>query len=67
MNDEKTYFSYLLRLWQINLNGERAWKASLENPNNGTLQVFESIYALCRFFETQTKLNSKETQKEITR
>ncbi|MGD2105947.1 MAG: hypothetical protein PVJ55_12625 [Anaerolineae bacterium] len=47
------YHSYLLRLWQANINGESVWRASLES-HSGERQGFADLESLFAFLEEQT-------------
>jgi hypothetical protein len=46
---ERRYISYLLRLWQIEIQGQLVWQASLEDSRTGKRQGFASVDALLAF------------------
>jgi hypothetical protein len=48
------YLSYMLRLWQTDVNGELVWRASLESPHTGERQGFADLESLFAFLEEQT-------------
>jgi len=44
MSDEpEGYQTYLLRLWSVQIQGKRQWRASVENPHTGERQLFSSL------------------------
>jgi hypothetical protein len=47
------YLSYLLRLWQVTLAGEVAWRASLECPHTGDRLGFADLDSLWSFLQSQ--------------
>jgi hypothetical protein len=47
--DKKQYFSFMLRVWQANDEGESVWRASLESPHTGERIGFASLEALFIF------------------
>ena len=54
MTDEPPrYLSYLLRLWQVKVDGEFAWRASLESPNTGERRGFADLDSLYVFLAEQ--------------
>ena len=56
MTEEQTsYLSYLLRLWQTGEGGEQVWRASLESPGTKRRQGFASLENLFDFLESQTE------------
>jgi hypothetical protein len=42
-SDPKNYLAYLLRLWQVNQDGDCVWRASLENSHTGERRGFASL------------------------
>jgi hypothetical protein len=44
--DGATYYSYLLRIWQVPNNDERAWRIQLENVQTGEKHGFASLEEL---------------------
>lgn len=61
---KQDYFSYLLRIWQdFNCEGKSLrmkglWRASLESPQTGKLEVFASLEDLFSFLKQQTGLET---------
>ena len=49
------YLAYLVRLWQVNHEGEAAWYASIEDPHTGERRGFASLNALFVFLHGQTE------------
>ncbi|OGN98300.1 MAG: hypothetical protein A2Z71_02995 [Chloroflexi bacterium RBG_13_50_21] len=47
------YLSYLLRLWFVRQNGYGIWRASLEDPHDGTRSSFANMEALINFLYQQ--------------
>ena len=47
--DEKKYRSFLLRLWQVDVEETRAWRFSLEDPVTGERKGFAHIAKLMYF------------------
>lgn len=58
----RVYQSYLLRLWPVEQNGERVWRASLEEVSTGSKQAFTSLEALCQYLEEGTAVTNKKEQ-----
>ena len=48
------YLAYMLRLWQIDDEGEPIWRASLESPHTGERRGFPNLEALVVFLVEQT-------------
>jgi hypothetical protein len=46
--------SYLLRLWQVERNGELVWWSSLENSRTGEHQAFADLEDLFAFLNEKT-------------
>ena len=40
------YVAFLLRLWRVNTDGGRTWRASLEDPHSGAQRGFADLEAL---------------------
>lgn len=60
--DEKTYLSFLLRVWRVGQNEHSVWRASLEDTRTGERHGFASLEELMRFlreqiFEKEEKTN----------
>lgn len=45
------YLSYLLRLWQIESEGELVWRASLDSSQTGRRRGFAGLAEMCAFLE----------------
>jgi hypothetical protein len=43
MQNQSTYQSYLLRLWQVRQNGKTIWRASLESTHTGARENFADL------------------------
>jgi len=43
MQNQSTYQSYLLRLWQVRQNGKTVWRASLESTRTGARENFADL------------------------
>jgi hypothetical protein len=54
LTNQKRYRSYLLRLWQIDAQGESGWRASLEDPHTGEQLGFGNLERLFAFLIDQT-------------
>jgi len=52
------YLAYMLRLWQVDSDGEPAWRASLESPHTGERKGFASLEALFDFLRQRTGVSS---------
>jgi hypothetical protein len=50
-NQPEKYHAYMLRLWSVEGNGERAWRATLENVHTGERRGFSSWGALISFLQ----------------
>ena len=48
------YRSYLLRMWQVEQNGEPAWRASLEEAESGKRRAFPDLDALFSYLHAET-------------
>ena len=49
------YQAYLLRLWRVEVNGQLAWRASLEQVDSGEKHGFCSLEELFAFIERCTQ------------
>ncbi len=56
------YLSFLLRLWQVEQNGNGIWRASLEDSHTGARHGFASLEALMKFLLQQTQSGERERQ-----
>jgi hypothetical protein len=52
--EERSYLSYLLRLWQTESGDEGIWRASLEDPHTGERKGFANLTDLFTFLEQET-------------
>jgi hypothetical protein len=48
------YRSYVLRLWEVDSAGQRAWRASLQDAHSGDRRGFADLAALMAFLAEQT-------------
>ena len=55
MHTESKYQSYLLRLWLVEENGNRVWRASLEVTQSGEKHGFASLENMFAFLKEQTR------------
>jgi hypothetical protein len=62
--DEATYRSYLLRLWQVEQNGNFTWRCSLEETRSGQCQNFASLEALLAYLLAETSEQPGVQEKE---
>ena len=51
---QRCYLAYMLRLWQVNCEGEPIWRASLESPHTGERHGFANLESLVTFLGEQT-------------
>jgi hypothetical protein len=58
IKQQPTYFSYLLRLWQEDEQGD-AWRMSLENVHNGELRGFAKLNDLFEFLKHEIEMSSQ--------
>jgi hypothetical protein len=49
----RSYHSYLLRVWQSDERGQPVWLASLEDPHTRRILHFNSLEELWRFLKGQ--------------
>jgi hypothetical protein len=66
--DEKTYLSFLLRVWRVRQNEHFVWRASLEDTRTGERRGFANLEELVKFLRVQirekdTKQTDSRTQK----
>ena len=68
MSEQQHYLAYMLRLWQINNDGDPTWRTSLESPHTGERHGFANLELLFAFLEAQTggQLQRKEQPQEIS-
>ena len=55
----RRYMAYLVRLWQVNGEGQPAWRASIEDPHTGERRGFASLESLFAFLKEQIGINSR--------
>ena len=60
VSEGATYYSYLLRMWQVPTNGEHAWRILLENVQTGEKRGFASLEELLAYL-SQVTTNKDET------
>jgi hypothetical protein len=59
--EQATYLSYLLRLWSIRIDGETAWRASVESAQTDRRQAFTNLEQLFEFIRRETARTSDQT------
>jgi hypothetical protein len=59
VSEAGAYFSYLLRIWQIPVNGEKARRILLENIQTGEKRGFSSLEELTVYLN---QVSSQENQ-----
>jgi len=64
MENERTYFSYLLRLWQIRRNGRLEWWASLESADTQERRCFTSLEEMFEFLKRQIEIHDQRKKGE---
>lgn len=52
--NHQRYMSYLLRLWQVTVEGRPVWRASLESPLTGERRGFANLDDLFEYLEEET-------------
>lgn len=55
MHTESKYQSYLLRLWLVEENGNKVWRASLEVTQSGEIHGFASLESMFVFLKEHTR------------
>ena len=58
----QTSFSYVMRMWKSERDGESVWHASLQNPHTEERHIFADLAALLSFLKEKTEENSREDQ-----
>ena len=61
--EDKTYFSYLLRMWQIRRGDELVWMASLDDPHTGKRYSFTGLARLFAFLLKKTQEADRQAEK----
>jgi hypothetical protein len=54
------YYSFLVRIWQVDEPPGIVWRSSLENPQDHHLVGFGSLEALSAYLQTLTQLPENE-------
>ncbi len=57
--DQHRYLSYLLRVWTVDQNGDRIWRASLESSRTGEQVGFADLDTLFDFLRHCTSTISE--------
>lgn len=55
MTKQSTYLAYMLRLWQVDRQGQPEWRASLESPHTGERLGFADVAQLLAFLQEKTE------------
>ncbi|MCA9943993.1 MAG: hypothetical protein H6656_14145 [Ardenticatenaceae bacterium] len=63
---ETTYYSFLLRLWQVEQNGCLTWRCSLEEAKTGQRRNFASLQMLLDYLLAETSKHSTAIKEEET-
>ena len=50
---QRKYLAYLLRLWAVMVDGQPAWRASLESTQTGQQRGFATLAQLMAFLEAE--------------
>ena len=53
MSEPQPYMAYLLRLWQVNTEGNPVWRAWLENPQTGERCGFATVDGLFEYLRAR--------------
>jgi hypothetical protein len=59
---KRRYISYLLRLWQVESEGELVWRASLDSPHTGQRLGFASLAEMVAFLEQEIDKGASRAQ-----
>ena len=54
MTKSSRYLAYMLRLWQVERQGQPEWRASLESPHTGERLGFANVAQLLAFLREKT-------------
>lgn len=57
---QRRYLSYLLRLWQIESQGQLVWRASLQEARTGERRGFPDLEALIAYLREETAAGRDE-------
>ena len=63
----RRYMAYLVRLWQVNGEGQPAWRASIEDPHTGERRGFADLPGLFAFLEEQMRKDDKHERADFNR
>jgi hypothetical protein len=55
--DGATYYSYLLRIWQVPTNEDHSWRIQLENVQTGEKHGYSSLGELLTYLRLVTTQN----------
>ncbi|OGO42302.1 MAG: hypothetical protein A2W36_00235 [Chloroflexi bacterium RBG_16_58_14] len=58
------YLAYLVRLWQVNQNGDLTWRAYLEDAHSGESRGFTSLDGLFGFLRQRVVEYSNEAEEQ---
>ena len=54
MSKSPLYLAYMLRLWQVDREGQSQWRASLESPHTAERLGFADVAQLLAFLQETT-------------
>ena len=57
MTKSSRYLAYMLRLWQVDRQGQPEWRASLESPHTGERLGFADVSQLLDFLQEKTRIS----------
>jgi len=63
--ERQRYLAYMLRLWQVDSNGEPIWRASLESPHTSERKGFASLDELLDFLRGRTGVSLVRARMEV--
>jgi hypothetical protein len=63
-SEPKGYQTYLLRLWFVQVQGKKQWRASIESPHTGERKVFASLEQLFAFLGERCEGEEPEVGEE---
>lgn len=55
--EKEAYRSFLLRLWQVEQNGDWIWRCSLEETGTGRQRTFADLEALSSYLDAETGIS----------
>jgi hypothetical protein len=62
---QRPYRSYLLRLWQVYVEGRQIWRASLESAQTGEVLHFANLRELTAFLVQQVRAADQQYEEEV--